>query len=65
MSVAEARARSERSGAAFGNGAPAGSVKTRDTTLHLPHAQIQCRVYNPVVDATALSSAMLMCVVAA
>jgi hypothetical protein len=64
MTVAEARARSERSGAAFGNGAPAGSVKTRDTALHLPHAELQCRVYNPVENATALPSTMLMCVVA-
>ena len=47
MTVDDARARSERSGAAFGIGAPAGSVLIRDAT------QIQCRVYTPVPDASA------------
>jgi hypothetical protein len=61
MSVEDARARSERSGAAFGAGAPAGGVKSRDTSMQLPHAELQCRVYTSVQDSTsALKPTLLM-----
>ena len=62
MNVEDARARSERSGAAFGVGAPAGCVKASDTSLQLPHALLQCRVYTPVQDAALpLPEVLLMC----
>ena len=61
LSVEEARARSERSGAVFGCGAPASTVSARDTTLHLPHANVQCRVYTPAQEANAaLPQTLLM-----
>ena len=61
MSVQDARARSERSGAAFGSGPPAGSVKSTDKILHLPDTQLKCRVYTSARDDTeSLPHAILM-----
>jgi hypothetical protein len=61
LSVEEARARSERSGAVFGCGAPASTVSARDTTLHLPHAKVECRVYTPAQEENAaLPQTLLM-----
>jgi hypothetical protein len=68
MNVEDARTRSERSGAAFGAGAPAGSVQTTDKMLQLPHTQLKCRVYTSVRNdtevATPLPQALLMWAVA-
>jgi acetyl esterase len=67
MNVEDARIRSERSGAAFGAGAPEGSVKTSDKMLQLPHTLLKCRVYtcvgNDAEVASSLPQALLMWVV--